>query len=963
MPNFDKTARKLNKRREDLIKTEIKANFYQAEYEFTKEVVDILAGYSSNSGILTFENETYSNTGTSVNVKVKRKINKTGAISVKYDVVGSTIGTSGGVLSWGDGDGSERIIEIPIISGVLSEQAAYLSLSLFSPQGGAVLGDIPETEVLVNPVDEITLISPEFSVDEDAGFARVLLRRNTNDPTNRITVQYSTSDGTAERGSDYTKMSGTVTWERNDISIKVILIPITLDKNFLGELYQEYFKIKLSKPRGGAVLGEFKKALINIFNAPRGIIRFKNKVEYINEGVASQIAVQRTENTIGEVSVRYRITLLDQGGADLDDFPEDTPLEGVIVFREDDDVSSENNVRYQEKYIELSPTLTDAIENVERFELSLYSATGGATLSINYDTLTCYISTNYPSIGLTQESIVVKEGSLVSIPVVKKEGVDFTVNEYPMSVDYAFDNGTAIGVEVLPETFSELFPITGNSPSVSGNPSLSGADYVYKTLTESISSGRLVWNSELDVETKYVQVGILDNSFVEFDEYFDINLFNPISADIGRYQTTRINIEKSNIAPGGIVEFLSDTSRCAGETCVSSLIRTSGVKGVNVNVGVIGGTAIEGYDYFIPNKVVNMVEGFDFGGIVIEILEDWAEGKTVMLGLLPGNDYELGQRSYTEVTLSPTGIGPEEPIVTISGGGDPVPTEVTDKILKRALKEKNKNINKYMKIYDDVLIDFISLLMEKWIENHDSYLLDMERDDLYYSPGYNQSIDIVPEITGELSVTKKARWRKERIIAYRDYSPHPLDMLSPVYSSILEDTFNVYLGTVGRSIRTFLENLTRKKRYSHISVNGVMFEAKTRLYRARVNYIFGGYNSSSGADQTTIASLITGNTTYDPVSNIPTTDEDIKKFYTEMDNSYIGVGNFVRYIDGYSPMYNLAPVLVDNGYNYFADTSARLLNPGQNYVREYDPYSLVFDADPIPVDDRIIDPVDFRGNV
>jgi large repetitive protein len=66
---------------------------------------------------------------------------------------------------------------------------------------------------------------------------------------NSVTVNYRTADGTAVAGSDYTAVSGKLTFAKNEMS-KSILVPIKGDR--LVEDY-EYFSVQLSNPKGAKI--------------------------------------------------------------------------------------------------------------------------------------------------------------------------------------------------------------------------------------------------------------------------------------------------------------------------------------------------------------------------------------------------------------------------------------------------------------------------------------------------------------------------------------------------------------------------------------------------------------------------------------------------------------------------------------------------------------------------------------
>src|SRR5664280_823404 len=89
-----------------------------------------------------------------------------------------------------------------------------------------------------------------YTVAESAG-AVTLSVQLTGDTNTTVTVDYSTADGTATNGIKYTAASGTLAFEVGETN-QAIMVPI-LDEGFVEGA--KTFKVTLSNPTGGAVLG------------------------------------------------------------------------------------------------------------------------------------------------------------------------------------------------------------------------------------------------------------------------------------------------------------------------------------------------------------------------------------------------------------------------------------------------------------------------------------------------------------------------------------------------------------------------------------------------------------------------------------------------------------------------------------------------------------------------------------
>ncbi len=86
------------------------------------------------------------------------------------------------------------------------------------------MGSVP------NPGGEVAFSSPTFSVTENGGSATITVERSGG-TVGEVSIDYATSNGTAQSGSDYTAASGTLTWADGDGSSKTFTVPITDDSS------------------------------------------------------------------------------------------------------------------------------------------------------------------------------------------------------------------------------------------------------------------------------------------------------------------------------------------------------------------------------------------------------------------------------------------------------------------------------------------------------------------------------------------------------------------------------------------------------------------------------------------------------------------------------------------------------------------------------------------------------------
>lgn len=102
-----------------------------------------------------------------------------------------------------------------------------------------------------------------YSVAESAGSATITVMRICGDD-GEVSVDYSTMDGTALAGEDYTPASGTLSWADGDSADKTFQVGILED--FRAEP-DETLWLVLTNPTGGAQLGDPSKAGLTIIDS------------------------------------------------------------------------------------------------------------------------------------------------------------------------------------------------------------------------------------------------------------------------------------------------------------------------------------------------------------------------------------------------------------------------------------------------------------------------------------------------------------------------------------------------------------------------------------------------------------------------------------------------------------------------------------------------------------------------
>jgi glucose/arabinose dehydrogenase len=133
---------------------------------------------------------------------------------------------------------------------------------------------------------EFSFSQSGYDIKEDSGPATITVRRSGN-TSGTATVNYSTANGTALAGSDYTASTGTISFANGEIS-KTFTVGITNDA--LGER-NETVNLQLSAPTGG-IIGAQRTAVLNILDSDPGSFTRETTIT----GLTTPTAMEWTPN-------------------------------------------------------------------------------------------------------------------------------------------------------------------------------------------------------------------------------------------------------------------------------------------------------------------------------------------------------------------------------------------------------------------------------------------------------------------------------------------------------------------------------------------------------------------------------------------------------------------------------------------------------------------------------------------
>jgi len=416
-----------------------------------KFIARIYGGSISGAGTLDFDippgspyigTFSVSETETNAAITVRRRGGTTGTVSVHYATTNGTalanqdyLGVEGDLV-FPEGE-TFRIINVPILQNNIPDGDRSLDLGL-SNFVGATPGPQPNaTLFIIDDESVIRFTAPEYSIIESPVSGNATIGVFRGGGTNRtVSVDFSTTPGTATAGLDYVAAGGTVVFQPGEI-FKNVNVPIIDDALAEGN---ETLSLHLLNASAGATITNADATLVIVDNdfAP-GQFRFSTNnfgVEETNGSVS--VAIQRVNGSSGSASVRLRTS--DGTASNILDY---TSTDRIVNFSDGETI----------KFVSI-PILDDSIfESDEFFNLTLSQASPGTSILAPNAIVTIIDDEFGPSfVGFASATFLGNELSgVATISVVRTNtrrgvvSVDFSTGDgTATSADYVGTNGTIV---------------------------------------------------------------------------------------------------------------------------------------------------------------------------------------------------------------------------------------------------------------------------------------------------------------------------------------------------------------------------------------------------------------------------------------------------------------------------------------------------------------------------------------
>ena len=509
-----------------------------------------------------------SETATTLSLTVTRTTGSSGAVGVSFATsngtatAGADYTAASGSLSWADGETTPRTISITILDDAVEETNETFAVSLSNPTGGARLQQASTTvTVLDNDANpgQLRFAVSSRDVSEAAATVQIDVER-FGGGLGAVSVQYSTTQGTATAGSDYTTTSGTLNWADGDRTTHSFSIPIVNDT--ISEI-DETFTVTLSNPTGGAVLATPSVETVTITNddPPNGVLGLDVQSVTVTEGGSAVMQVTRTSGSGGQVQVDFSTS--DVSAAAPGDYAVTT---GTLTWLDGDTTPRTITV----------PTVDDAEdERVETFWVSLSNIQGGAFT------------------GRTETVVSIEDNDV---------GPTGTIAMNATAYNYREDSTVAQVVVSRTGGFSGVATVDFTTQDFTA---LAGSDYTAQ-------NGTLTW-ADGDTENKLISVPINNDPVDEPNEVFNVVLANATGAALdGAATTSAVTIEDDDLplvpgvlsvgGPGSIIESAAGANY--------SVTRAGGADGaISVEYTTVAGTATAGGDYTTTSGTFMWADG------------------------------------------------------------------------------------------------------------------------------------------------------------------------------------------------------------------------------------------------------------------------------------------------------------------------------------------------------------------
>ena len=507
--------------------------------------------------------------GTStVLVTVQLSVASSSTVTVNYATqnnsatAGSDYVAASGTLTFGPGETS-KTIAIVVNGDTTAEANETFFVNLSSPTS-ALIADPQAVVTIFNDDGSLSVAGVSAPEGNSGPRAFNFVVSLAYPSTKTVTVAYETVDGTATAGSDYTAVSGVLTFAPGEVT-KVVQVQVQGDVLVEDD---ETFQLVLSDPTNAALAAGSATGTIQNDEATPSLSIGSVSVGEGNSGsTPATFTVVLSTASAHAVTVKYATS-----GATATSGVDFTAASGTLTFAPGQTSKTIT--------IDVLGDLLD--EDDETFKVTLSDPTN-ATIADAEATGTILDDDATPTISIADRTV--SEGDSGTTPAV------FTVTLSAAS-------GKAITVAY----------------ATSGVTATSGVDFTATSGTLTFAPGEL---------TKTITVGVLGDTLVEPDETFKVTLSAPTDATIADGEATGTILDDESL-PGLSIDDVSTTEGSSGTAAATFTVTLSAASASTVTVAYAtsGVTATSGADFTAASGTLTFAPGETSKTITIDVLGD-----------------------------------------------------------------------------------------------------------------------------------------------------------------------------------------------------------------------------------------------------------------------------------------------------------------------------------------------------
>jgi hypothetical protein len=524
-----------------------------------------------------------------------------------------------GTLNFADGE-MTKTITIPIINDDWYEEGEAFMLRLSDPTNGGSLGGQSEIKVRIESEDvklpgTFVFASAAYSVVEGTPFVNVIVNRLNGGNVEASVRLYETGAGngsttaSAWSPSDYYGVPAMLTFAPGELS-KTISIPIVDDT--ITEI-DEVFSLQLFSPSNDASVGAVAKTFVTIQDNESTIyFQFPNgqwSYSVMENAGSVPVTVVRQGSLLGSASV----TLSTQAGGSAEAGVDFTPVNVTLTFAPGE----------SSKVVNIPIINDDMVEPTESFSVVLSNVVGATQGSWT------------ATVNILDDDVAAAPGrfefSSATYSIAENGGtLNVTVNRV---------GGSSGKVTVQYRT------IDGATGVAADQKAYAGSDYSSKSGTLTFAAGET---------SKVISIPIINDTRVEKDEFFTVELRNPAGgATLGTITKAVVTIIEDDSA----IEFGTSNyvvNEDAGYVTITLVRKGSTAGTATVDLNISSGSAEAGKDFIKPaNPMLTFAAGESIKTIQIQIIDDVFKeaDETFYLSLSNATNAKLGSYLYGNVKI------------------------------------------------------------------------------------------------------------------------------------------------------------------------------------------------------------------------------------------------------------------------------------------------------------------------